>query len=399
MVVYSFYEGDTRVLQYAKALANRGDQVEVVCLRRPGQPSHEVLNNVHVYRIQTRTVNERGKLSYLVRILRFLLAAALFLTRKHLQRRFDVIHVHSVPDFLVFAAVIPRLLSARVILDIHDILPEFYASKFGISSTSPVFKLLLLVERLSIAFSDHVIVANHLWQTKLISRSVLPAKCTTIVNYPDPETFVRRTSSRADDRFVILYPGTLNFHQGLDVAIRALARIKDQIPTAEFHIYGEGPEKNSLAALARRLLVEDRVKFHDIVPTHEISPIMAACDLAVVPKRASSPFGNEAASTKIIEFMALGIPLIVSRTKVDSYYFDSSMVKFFESENDTDLADSILLLWHNRQLCEQLVANALRYVERNNWSEKKRDYLELIDSLVSPAPLLKAVAPTEATPR
>ena len=149
MLVYAFYESDTRVLQYAKVLAERGDSVEVFAVRREGTPSFEVMDGVEVYRIQRRKVNERGRFGYLVRILLFLLRAAFVLTKRQLSKPYDVVHVHSVPDFLVFAALVPKLLGVRVILDIHDILPEFYASKFGISSNSPLFRLLLVVEKVS----------------------------------------------------------------------------------------------------------------------------------------------------------------------------------------------------------------------------------------------------------
>ena len=146
MVVYAFYESDTRVLQYANALAERGDVVDVFALRREGSPAREVLNGVNVYRIQTRRVNERGKFAYLRRILRFFFLSFFCLTRRHMAKSYDAVHVHSVPDFLVFAALIPKLSGSRIILDIHDILPEFYASKFGVKPSSLLFRSLLWVE-------------------------------------------------------------------------------------------------------------------------------------------------------------------------------------------------------------------------------------------------------------
>ena len=383
MLAYSFYEGDTRILQYATALAKRGDVVDVIALRRKGQPKHEVLHGVNVHRIQLRTVNEHGRLAYLYRMLWFLLRSAVVLARMHLAKPYKLVHVHSVPDFLVFAAAIPKLLGARVILDIHDILPEFYASKFNVKQESLLFKLLLLVERWSVAFSDHVIVANHIWHERLISRCVSQEKCTAICNYPDPRLFFPRSKARANDKFVITYPGTLNWHQGVDIAIRALARLADQIPEAELHIYGEGPAKPSLIALAKDLGLKGKVVFHDFLPTDQIVEVMAGSDLAVVPKRASSSFGNEAASTKISEFMALNVPLVVSRTKVDSYYYQDSTVKFFESDNDADLAECILLLKRDHELRDRLVSNAVKYVEQNNWDVKKHEYLRLVDSLVA----------------
>ena len=377
MLVYAFYESDTRVLQYAKALATRGESVDVFALRREGSPAFEMMDGVNVYRIQSRRVNERGRLAYLARVLRFLMVSTCVLAKRHLSNPYDVVHVHSVPDFLVFAALVPKLSGARVILDIHDILPEFYASKFGLNPGSVMFRLLVLIEKVSTSFADHVIIANHLWYERL-SRSISRSKCTAIINYPDPSIFHPRARAESSKTFRILYPGSLNKHQGLDIAVLAFAKVTQGMPDAEFHIYGEGPTKNWLMKLTSELGLSERISFHDFLPTHEIAEIMALADLAVVPKRASSIFGNEAASTKIMEFMALGVPVIVSRTKIDSYYYDDSMVKFVESDNVDELAEAILLLWRCPDLRARLAANALEYVRRNNWTEKQADYLRLV---------------------
>ena len=285
------------IQQYTSALVGRGDTVEVIALKREGRSSREVLKGVKVHRIQKRSRNERGQLSYAFKILLFLLRSTIVVTLKHLKNRYDLIHIHNVPDFLVFAAVVPKLTGARVILDIHDILPEFYASKFKTSQKSLVFKILLLIEKLSIAFSDHVIIANHIWYERLLSRSVRPEKCTPICNYPEPSFFHPYQKTRSDGKFIIMYPGTLNWHQGLDIAIRSFARVTDLMPEAEFHIYGEGPTKDSLLALAKMLGLDGKVRFKPFVPTQEIARLMADADLAVVPKRASL-FGSEAQSTK-----------------------------------------------------------------------------------------------------
>ncbi len=381
MLTYSFYESDTRILQYTKALVERGDNVDVIALRREGTLRFEILDGVDVDRIQLRRVNERGRLSYLYRLLIFLILSAIVLAKKQISRRYDIIHVHSVPDFLVFAALFPKMLGARVILDIHDILPEFYASKFRSSPNSFLFRLMLLEEKLSTAFADFVIVANELWCERLKSRSVHAPKCLTIRNYPDPEMFRRRGADRANGRFLMLYPGTLNWHQGLDIAIRAFALVADRMPGCEFHIYGEGPTRDALIALTEELGLSHRIVFHGFLPTPEIAQVMASADLAIVPKRATSQFGNEAASTKIMEFMSAGVPVIVSRTKIDIFYHDESMVRFFESDNESDLATAIFQLWSAPQLRSALVVNGLRYVQEHNWDTKKHDYLELIDRL------------------
>ena len=201
-VAYAFYESDTRVRMYAEAQAARGDHVDVVSLRRNGQAENDLIEGVHVHRIQERVVNESGRAKYLLRILRFFAASSLFLVQRSrdASRRYDLLHVHSVPDFEVFAALVPKLRGAGIILDIHDLLPEFYAGKFGVSRSSAVFRALLLAEKVSASFADHVIIANHLWEETLTRRAVSREKCSTFLNYPAAHFFRRYPRRRNDGK-------------------------------------------------------------------------------------------------------------------------------------------------------------------------------------------------------
>ncbi len=381
MLAYTFYESDSRVIYYAEELAKRGDHVDVIALRKDGQMAYEVLSGVHVYRIQKRKTNEKSSLSYLFKILIFLLKSCYFVAKKHVIKPYDLIHVHSVPDFEVFAAIIPKFSGAKIILDIHDIVPEFYAVKFNKTEDSILFKSLVVAERLSIAFSDHVIIANDIWKEKLLNRSVQTKKCTAILNYPSKIWTKNLKKVRDDGKFIIIYPGSLNWHQGLDIAINALALIRDKAPEIEFHIYGDGPEKKELIKQVERLKLQERVIFQDEVPISFVPEIMANADLGIIPKR-NDKFGGEAFSTKSLEFMSVGVPIIVARTKIDSYYFNDNIVKFFEPGNEKDLADAMFEMIKNKKLREQLAKNASEFVKKYSWEANKHIYLNLVDSLV-----------------
>ena len=179
----------------------------------------------------------------------------------------------------------------------------------------------------------------------------------------------------------MLYPGTLNYHQGLDIAIRAFSRIKDQVPRAEFHIYGSGDQLDSLKSLIRELCLETKVFIKGSVPLDQISLVIENSDLGVVPKRGNS-FGNEAFSTKILEFMAVGVPLIVPDTTIDRLYFDDSVVAFFKANDESSLAEAMLRLINNPDLRRQLIQNSSEFVKKFTWDENKAGYLNLVDSLV-----------------
>jgi glycosyltransferase involved in cell wall biosynthesis len=383
MITHSFYESDNRVTRYAEALAARGDSVDVLALRRSADmPAREVIEGVSVHRIQNRFgKTERSRLAYLWPMLRFLALSARWVTREQLRHPYDLLHVHNMPDFLVFAAWYPQLRGARILLDIHDIVPEFYTTKFGGGKPGATAALLRLIERRSAHFADHVIVSNHLWVQKYAARTGSERKCSVFINNVDSRVFQPQPRTRSDDKLIILFPGGLQWHQGLDIALRAFRRVSDELPQAEFHIYGDGNMKPSLIKLAGELGFNGNVKFFEPVRVKEIARIMSNADLGVVPKRADS-FGNEAYSTKIMEFMSLGVPVVVSSTKIDRYYFDDSVVRFFESGNVDALASAMLEVLHNAELRRRLVANATAYSNRHSWKRRKADYLHLVDELV-----------------
>jgi glycosyltransferase involved in cell wall biosynthesis len=382
MLTHSIYESDNRVMRYAEALAERGDVVDVLCVKRDrNQPNIETINRVQVHRVLRRSSKRaNGQIGYLLPLLRFWFNSTVSLTWKNVKRRYDLIHVHNVPDFLVFAAWGPKLTGAKVILDIHDVVPEFYGSKFGKQEDTRAVHMLKWMERKSAGYADHVIIANHLWLDKYAQRTRAHGKCSVLINYVDPRIFQPRPRTRHEGKQVILFPGGLQWHQGLDIAIRAMPKISARMPQAELHIYGEGNMKDSLVALAQELGLNGHVSFFNPLPLRQIAEIMANADIGVVPKRADS-FGNEAFSTKIMEFMSLQVPVVVSNTKIDQYYFNNSGVRFFESGNPDALADAVCDVLRNQELRQQMVEQASEHVARNDWVTAKVEYLKLVDGL------------------
>jgi glycosyltransferase involved in cell wall biosynthesis len=387
MVSHSHYESDNRILRYAEALADRGDEVEVVALKKnPSQSNEEYLGPIYIRRIQERLDKTQTKtLGYLFPLLRFCLVSSCWLLWRHTLRPFDVIHVHNVPDFLAFAAWFPRLTGAKVILDIHDIVPEFYGSKFQKGTGSVPVRALKLVERCSARFANHVIISNHLWFETFTARSAPREKCSVFINHVDPAVFYPRKRTRNDGKIIIIFPGGLQWHQGVDVAIKAFAEVTRACPETEFHIYGEGSMKPSLIELAHDLNLEKKVLFFDPIPIRQIADVIANADVGVVPKRADS-FGNEAYSTKIMEFMSQGLPVVLARTKIDQFYFDDSVVRFFESGNEKEMAQAILEVINNPDLRQELAEAGLSYVKKNGWQNRKKEYLDLIDLFATGRP-------------
>jgi glycosyltransferase involved in cell wall biosynthesis len=382
MLAYTFYETDNRVRRYSDALVKRGDEVDVIALGRPGELGTAEVAGVTVYRIQERKINEKRKFLYLARLLKFLLHSFGTLNRLHYRRRYDVVHVHNVPDFLVFATLVVKLAGGKVILDIHDILPEFYASKFRKSSASRGFRVLKTLERFSCRFADHVIISNHIWYERIVRRSAPKEKVSVLMNYPDPDIFFPLGRKPGGDGTVFVYPGSLGYHQGLDIAIRAFDLAKGAVPEAKLHIYGEGGDRSALEKMVNNLRLHRKVLFFDWVAVDRVAAELATADIGIVPKRDDS-FGGEAFSTKVLEFMSMEIPAIVSGTKIDRYYFSNEVVRFFTPGDPESLAGAIIELATRPEERKRLVHNASEFVKGMKWDVRKAEYFKVIERLVS----------------
>ena len=385
MVVFSHYPLDVRVRREAEVLAKAGMAVDVICLKDNAEPRKEQVNGVNVYRINIR--RKRAKvIRYLWEYGYFMALAFVMLSVLQLIKNYNIVHVHNMPDILVLSALFPKICKARVVLDIHDVMPELFMRKYGLHGGHKLINTLQYLEKLSIKLADHIIVASPFFRKTLISRSCSPEKCTTILNLPDPKYFeVTKVHERGNsDVFKIIYPGSLGEVQGVDIAIKAIARVvrRMEIP-AQLHIYGEGAERErgKLIDLVIKLGLQDSVYFYPKVPAEKLGEIYKSMDVGVVPKR-DGLHGKDAMSTKLFEFAAVGLPAIVSRTKADSLFFDESMVVFFEPENEDELADCIVRLYRKPELRKSLCQRAALVCQKINWIKESETFCAIYERLL-----------------
>lgn len=390
MLTHSYYESDNRVQRYARSLARRGDRVVVLALRRhPEMPLIERLDGVTLHRIQDRFDKRiASPLMHLGALATFMRRAAQALTRwsqpdSGAAWPWHLIHVHNVPDFLVHAASHARRRGAKVILDIHDLMPEFFADKFKTSPQAWPVRCLAFLERQAAQQADHIIVANDLWLERYATRCQARDRCSVMINHVDERVFPRRAFRPAStDQPLIVFPGGFEKHQGLDVALSAFAMLRQHHPGARFHLYGDGSMKGPLQAMAQQLHLGPSVQWCDPLPLEEVARVMAQADLSVVPKLTEG-FGDEAFSTKILEFMALGVPVVASRTRVDAHYFHRGGVQFFTPGDPASMVQAMLTVLARPELQAQRVREGWACVDRLGWSAHEGRYLDLVDRLTS----------------
>ncbi len=383
MVVHAYYPvGETRVERQAQALLAQGTEVDLICLRFTGEPARATVDGVEVYRLPVKR-HAGGFIIRLFEYLSFFALAFVRLTTLYLQRRYDVVQVHNLPDFLVFVAIIPKLAGAQVILDLHDLMPEFYAERFQRSLDSLPVRLIRWQEWLSCRFADHIITVTELWRQALIERGQPAGKVTVVMNVADDRIFYRDAASAPEDdgRFRLIYHGTLDQRYGLDLALRAINLVRQTAPEVHLTLHGGGEHRRTLVSLADELGLQDYVRFSThFVPTAELPKLLRRAHLAIVPYR-DGVFTGGILPTKLMEYAALGIPAIAAHTPAIAAYFDETMVQFFTPGDIDDLARCILALYSDRKRLAQLAQGADRFNQRYNWEKLGAEYVALVGRL------------------
>ncbi|MBT0652929.1 glycosyltransferase family 4 protein [Geomobilimonas luticola] len=367
----------------ATALQNAGYDIDIICLKsNVTEKIHQSYNGIRLYKIHSRPTAERTVYLYFLRMFLFFLKSTLLLSYLSFKRRYSVVHVTSPPDIAVFTAVVPKLMGAQIILDIHDIGPELYMRKLNVKENHPVIKILKFLERASAKFSDHVITVTHIWRDRLISRSVSPDKCSVLLNVPDVDLFKIYPTNRRDnaEEFNLFYHGTLEEHFGVDTLLEAMPLIKSHIDNVRLHIYGpkRGRLFDKLVSYADKHNMGSFVVFHGGVPFYELPKILVDADIGMVPTK-DSVFSDEAVSMKSFEYIFSGIPIVISKTQGHQYYYDDSMVKFFKPCDSADLARSVIELYENKIALAQQVQNTKRFIDQYRWDTYKNVYLQIMN--------------------
>jgi len=390
MVVYAKYPlGETRVQREAEALINHGYEVDVICVRTREETAIDNHQGIRIFRDFCFPVRPKGGLvGQFFRYFRFLISSAVRLTRLHRQRPYDIIQVHNLPDFLVFSALIPKLSGVPVILDLHDLMPEFYAGRFGQDGNSLVPRLIRWQERLACNFADHVITVSEHWRKALIQRGVPAHKCSVVRNVADDDIFrwseASRSRSSDSEEFRLIYHGTMVYRYGLDLAIQAVAQVKHDIPNIRLTLLGGGDYVPALRQMSQELDLDDHVTIcNELLPAEELPEFIRTADVGIVPYR-NDFFTDGLLPTKLMEYAALGLPAIAARTSAIEAYFENTMVEFFEPGDVDDLARCIRALSKNLERLAELSQGSKKFNQRFNWAKIGAEYVALVDRLSTP---------------
>jgi glycosyltransferase involved in cell wall biosynthesis len=388
MIVYATYPlAETRVQREAEALLRHGYEVDVICLRLPGDLPVDSYKGVRIYRekylfpfLGSKKAGLRGKF---FNYLRFFFSAAIRVARLHSENKYDVIQVHNLPDFLVFCAIIPKLMGTPIILDLHDLMPEFFAGRF--KTRMPFLaKLISWQERMSCKFADHVITVSEHWRQALIKRGVPEQKCSVLMNVADDNIFYQREGEMfrrpANGQFRLIYHGSIHERYGLDLAVMAVDKLRKEIPNIHLTLVGHGEFLPHIVQMVEERNLGKNVTIEGLHLAEELPDIIRSCDLGLVPYQ-NDVFTDGLLPTKLMEYAALGLPTIASRTTAIQDYFSNSNTEFFEPGNVDDLARLILDLFNNPARLAELSKKSQKFNQRYNWGKVSAEYVALVEQI------------------
>ncbi|PYP74130.1 MAG: hypothetical protein DMD41_03265 [Gemmatimonadetes bacterium] len=288
-LAYTHFPADTRVKREAAALRDTGRRLAVIALRGPGERAVE---RGFVWRCRRLVAGHRA------------------------LARVQVVHVHTLPDFLLWAALPARHRGARLVFDMHEVFPEFTAAKFPGASGRLLAGLARRIERWARRRADVTITVNRLIAERLAGSPIGRLERRLILhNTADPADFGEPPplpGAGAPGRLELIYHGTLSALYGLDVAIRGIAQVRGLGLPARLTILGDGPELDRLRALVAELGLEDAVSFEGRLPQAALPARLLRCTAGVVPTRLDG-MTRYSLSMKLLEYVHLGLPVLAAR--------------------------------------------------------------------------------------
>jgi glycosyltransferase involved in cell wall biosynthesis len=371
---------DAPVQREAEALVGAGFDVEVLCERAVGAPWRAVVNGVQVIRLPTSRGNS-GSVGKALAYGRFFLLAAGYLAVQHVRRPYTVIQANSMPDFLVFAALVPRLLGSRVVAKMQEPTPELATTIFGPTLLTGVLEH---IEQWAISFADHTVTVTDQLKQRYIERGAAADRITVVLNCGDPYTMLperSHPSATSQSGFVVVCHGTIEDRYGQDIIIGAASLLRDEMPDLRIVITGRGSGTGQMMRAITDRGVGDVVQFEGWVSRNRLREILCSADIGVVAQK-SSPYSNLVHTNKMIDYWILGLPVIASRLRAVSELYDGRFIEYFEPGDEAGLAAAIRRLRADPGRRAELAANGKLAQRENGWTAQRLSYLRVFEDLL-----------------
>lgn len=384
IVVHAIYPGDPRVRRQSDALVETGDEVDIICLRQPGDAAEDRDGARRIVRLP---INRGfiGFAGHLAEYLAFTAMAGWSLAREHRRRRYDLVQVATVPDFLALAALPEKLAGVPMLLDLHEDMPEFFRDRFAGPLLRPLLPIVEAATRGSAAMADRLITVHEPLRQLSIRRGIAPQRISVVMNGADgrlfdPDRFPRHPFM-ADGELRLVHHSNLQRLYGLDTAIRGLALLPADLRW-RLDVYGEGPWRGQIEQAIGDTATSGQVTLHGRVPIDDLPRALAAADAGLVPSL-KEPYLEYSLSTKLLELAAMGVPTIASDLATFRHHFSDAALRYVPGGEPAALAEAVEALVADPAAAEAMGQEARRQARPYGWEAQRDGYLAVVDGLVS----------------
>lgn len=389
VITFDWYPYEPRALRLTRAAANAGYAVDVICTRKSHEKFRDVDGNIQIYRLPMKRGGNSSFASKVLFWCLFVVVAGVVAMWLHLRHRYKIVHVHNMPDFLVFSALGPKLLGAKVILDVQDVTPELMKAKARGRDNSWVVRFATWQERISTAFADHIVTTGPLFEASLLQRGVPKGKITNILNSADPSLFPseRRcpppfdASTEGERPFILMYHGTIEKRNGLETAIRAFALARQSVPNIRLDIQGGGGYVSAVKQLTQEMGLSESVIFTGSVTVDKLVDFVVHGDVGIIPYQKDG-FMDLVLPTKAYEFAWMGRSMIASDTLAMRSMFRPEAVVLCEPDNPEAFAEAIIDLYKHPEKRARMIQCAAEDYEAYRWEVMAKLYEQLLKALL-----------------
>lgn len=373
----NYFPEEAHVRKNAEALMAAGYEVDVICLRDKGEKARDEFRGVRVHRLPLMH-KRTSALRYIFEYAAFFVMSSWLLMWLHIRRRYRMIEVYNVPDLLVFVALAPRLLGARVVLYMFEATPEMYIDRFELKPGGIVEKLLRFQERISVWFAHRSIVEGPYEREMRGNRGSDVKKIGVVMNVPESHLFTpSQEGSAGEETYDIVTHGSLLKRYGIQTLIEAVPQIRAAIPNLRVWVVGDGEYRDELEALSRDTGVNDCVVFTGWIKHEQVAGYIQRCKVGVVPMLYNQ------LPNKLFEYVSMGVPSVVGDVPSIRRAFGEHEVLYYQTGDASQLADGVLRIYRDEAAAMEMAARAKETYKKYTWDVMRDVYVGIHEEVLN----------------